>query len=410
MHAAAGHDHASPAQDDRPRMGDMEALMSAVRNANAGDRIVVPAGEYRGATLVIDKPLELVGHGRVILDGEGKRELITVRSDSVTIRGLVLRNVGTTFIEDRAAIRVENAGGCRIEENRIEDAFFGIYLAKVSGCVVRGNVLHASGRTESGSGNGIHLWNTHGVVIEGNTITGHRDGIYFEFVKDSRAAHNVSENNLRYGLHFMFSDSCTYERNVFRSNRAGVAVMYTSKVAMVDNVFIDNRGSATFGLLLKDIRDSRIERNRFVSNSVALVAEGSDRLTVEDNDFEHNGWAIRIMANSERNRFSRNNFAGNTFDVATNSRQNYSEFDGNWWDAYRGHDLDRDGTGDVAHRPVRLFSLLVEQNEPTLILLRSFLVQLLDAAESVIPALTPETLVDAHPQMTRVVRTERSGT
>jgi nitrous oxidase accessory protein len=48
---------------------------------------------------------------------------------------------------------------------------------------------------------------------------------------------------------------------------------------------------------------------------------------------------------------------------------------------------------------VRLFSLLVAQNEPSLILLRSLFVGLLDAAERVLPALTPETLADARPSM-----------
>jgi nitrous oxidase accessory protein len=53
----------------------------------------------------------------------------------------------------------------------------------------------------------------------------------------------------------------------------------------------------------------------------------------------------------------------------------------------------------VPHRPVRLFSMLVAQNQPALILLRSAFVSLLDAAERVLPALTPETLADARPAM-----------
>ncbi len=125
------------------------------------------------------------------------------------------------------------------------------------------------------------------------------------------------------------------------------------------------------------------------------------------NDFTRNGWAIKLLANSENSRFTANNFEGNTFDVATNSRRAYSEFEGNWWSEYRGYDLDRDGVGDVPHRPVRLFSLLVERNEPSLILLRSFLVGLLDAAEAVIPALTPATLTDRSPLMEPVERAER---
>jgi nitrous oxidase accessory protein len=384
-------------------------LADAIRAAAPGGRVVVEPGVYRGETLIIDKPLELVGVGMPVLDGEGRRGLITIRADDVTIRGLVLRNVGTTNIDDRAAVRVENSRRCRIEDNRIEEGFFGIYLAKVDGCTIRGNRLTASHSSETNSGNGIHLWSSSHIEIEQNAIAGYRDGIYFEFVKDSRVTDNRSEHNLRYGLHFMFSDRCRYEENTFRSNKAGVAVMYTNGVEMVDNEFLNNWGSATFGLLLKDIRDSRIERNRFIENSVALYVEGSDRLSVQNNDFERNGWAVKVLANSERNRFAGNNFAGNTFDVATNSRQSYNTFEGNYWDAYRGPDLDRDGTGDIAHRPVRLFSILVERNEPSLILLRSFLVQLLDAAETVVPALTPETLMDAMPRMVAVTREARSG-
>ena len=64
-------------------------------------------------------------------------------------------------------------------------------------------------------------------------------------------------------------------------------------------------------------------------------------------------------------------------------------------------DLDHDGVGDVPHRPVRLFSLLVERNEPTLILLRTPVVKVLDAAERVLPSLTPEMLADPTPLMRR---------
>ncbi len=379
-------------------------LAELVARAAPGERVVLPAGVYREPTVVIDKPLELLGNGDAVLDAENSRALLLVQADNVTIRGLVLRNIGTTYTEDRAAIRVQQSRNCRIEQNRIENGFFGIYLANVSDCVVRHNTLSANATRESAAGNGIHLWHARRVTLEDNTVRGFRDGIYFEFTKDSRVHGNISEHNLRYGLHFMFSDSCHYVRNSFRANGAGVAVMYTHFVEMTGNEFADNRGSSTYGLLLKEIRDSRITGNTFTGNSVALYAEGSDRLTVADNDFRANGWALKLMANAENNRFTGNNFIGNTFDVATNSRANYSLFQGNYWDRYRGYDLDHDGTGDSPERPVRLFSVLVERNAPSLILLRSFLVRLLDAAEAVVPALTPATLVDARPLMRAAVR------
>jgi nitrous oxidase accessory protein len=43
----------------------------------------------------------------------------------------------------------------------------------------------------------------------------------------------------------------------------------------------------------------------------------------------------------------------------------------------------------------------VAQNAPSIILLRSPFVRLLDTAERVIPVLTPELLVDASPAMRR---------
>jgi nitrous oxidase accessory protein len=230
-------------------------------------------------------------------------------------------------------------------------------------------------------------------------VTGHRDGLYFEFVRHATIRGTTSTENSRYGLHFMFSDSCTYRDNRFRQNGAGIAVMYTRYLTIERNRFEENQGATAYGLLLKDISDSRLENNLFRLNSVGLLAEGGGRLEVRGNRFEANGWAVKLMANSTDNRFEGNRFAGNSFDVATNSQSSYSTFRGNWWDRYQGYDLDRDGHGDVPFRPVRLFSLLITQHEPAMILLRSFFVDLLDLAERVLPVLTPEALADPAPLM-----------
>jgi nitrous oxidase accessory protein len=382
--------------------GPYRTVAAAVAAAAPHDTVRVRAGVYREPTIVVDRPLVLVGEAGSVLDGEGVRALLDVVADSVTVTGFVLRDTGSSFTDDRAALKVEKARFCVIEANHFENAFFGIYLADVGDCLIRGNTLAASAERETVAGNGIHLWYSARVRIEGNVIGGHRDGIYFEFVEDSEVTDNDSTGNLRYGLHFMFSDGCHYRGNRFARNGAGVAVMYTRDVVMEENDFDHNWGTAAFGLLLKDITDSRIEGNRFRRNSVALYAEGANRLEVTGNDFLENGWAIQLMANSEQSVFEGNNFVANSFDVSTNSRRTYSTFRGNYWDRYRGYDLDRNGTGDVPFRPVRLFALVVERNRPTLVLLRSFLVTLLDVAEQVLPVLTPANLVDDVPALTPI--------
>ncbi len=379
--------------------GPLTSLRAALLVVARGGTIVVHPGTYRDTTIVVDRPVTIIGEQYPILDGESKRQIMTVTADSVTLRGLEFRNVGVAYTEDLAAIKVIRGQDCLIAGNRITNAFFGIYLQEASNCTIERNVIVASHQRDATSGNGIHLWHSRDITIIGNTISGQRDGIYFEFVRQAHVRDNLSQNNIRYGLHFMFSDSCDYENNTFRHNGAGVAVMYTHNVQMIGNRFQDNTGAAAYGLLLKEISDSRLIDNVFTHNTSGLYADGATRLYARHNTFLDNGWALKLQSSTEDAIFTRNNFAGNTFDVSTNSRSTSSIFVGNYWSAYKGYDLNRDGTGDVPHRPVRLTSVIVAQHEPALILLRSNFLELIDAAERVIPALTPATLQDATPSM-----------
>jgi nitrous oxidase accessory protein len=372
-------------------------IADAVSRAAPGAVLVLTGGRYRESTVTIDRALTLDGRNLATLDGEGVRGLLVIAADDVTVRGVRFLDTGHSAVDDRAALRVTGARRCLIEDNAFIATMFGVYLERATGCVVRNNALAGPRSTHIASGNGIHLWYSDSNTVQGNRIRGHRDGIYFEFAKGGVVIDNESEANARYGLHFMFSDDCRYERNRFSSNQSGVAVMYSRRVVMRGNRFVRNWGSAAYGLLLKDISDSEIRGNEFIENSVALHLEGSNRNAIEENSLERNGWAIRLMANAQDNVVKRNRFAGNTFDVTTNSRQNFSTFTENSWDRYRGYDLNRDGIGDVPHRPVRLFALIVEQSPPTMILQHSILVDVLDFAERMVPSLTPETLADARP-------------
>lgn len=385
--------------------GKVRSVQAAIRLAAPHDRIVVAEGTYRErSTIVVDKPLTLIGKGWPVLDGENKRQIMIVTADSVTVGGFRFTHVGTSFLEDWAALRVDDATGCRISGNRFEDAFFGIYLAGVTDCVVSGNVLRTARPGESVSGNGIHLWQSSRITVEDNTITGHRDGIYFEFVHHTVIRRNLSEGNLRYGLHFMYSDDCRYLDNIFRGNGSGVAVMFTNRVEMTRNRFEGNWGGAAYGLLLKEISDGKLTGNIFLRNTTGLLADGANRLEARNNDFVNNGWAVKLAASTEDGKFTGNNYIGNSFDVSSNNREHSTTFAGNYWDSYEGYDLDRDGYGDVPFRPVRLFSAIVAQNAPAIMLLRSPFVRLLDSAERLLPLFTPAALADSRPAMARVAR------
>lgn len=377
----------------------LASVRAAIAQAAPGDTVRVRPGTYREGTIVVDRPLTLLGEGAPVLDGEGRVEVLTVRADGVTVRGFVIARSGMSYVSDLAGIRVEGAGDCTIAGNRVLDTFFGIYLAQVKTCVVEDNEVVGNAVSETSSGNGIHLWNADHVRLRHNAVRGHRDGIYLEFVRRGLVQGNTSERNLRYGLHFMFSEGIEYAGNTFRHNNAGVAVMYSKHIAMRENRFEDNWGAAAYGLLLKDIADSEIGGNLFRRNTTGIFAEGANRVAVTRNRFERNGWAVRIMANSMGVVFAQNAFVANTFEVATNGTRSFNALLENYWSEYRGYDLGRDGVGDVPHRPVKLFALLVERYPPALILLRSPFLELLDLAERVLPVLTPAVLADRRPLM-----------
>lgn len=371
--------------------------------AAEGDTVWVPAGTHSvNETVVVDKSLVVIGRDEAVLVGKGDVEIIKVVSDGATIRNLTLRNVERSFVEDRAALHVDNVSDCQVLDIRIEESFFGIYLSRADNCLVANNHIVGSGPTETLSGNAIHAWYSRDLDVSNNYVTGHRDGIYFEFVEDSAVRGNSSEKNLRYGLHFMFSDRSSYTNNVFSDNEGGIAVMYSENVLIERNKFFNNRGPASYGLLLKEIDDSVISSNTFSGNSIGLYIEGTDRPQIVNNVFVRNGWGVKLMANCENVVITHNDFLQNSFDITTNSRNAKAELTGNYWDGYRGFDLDRNGVGDVPHRPVELFAVIAERNSLAVVALRSFFVRLLNTVERVVPTSTPKFLVDAHPSMSPI--------
>lgn len=377
----------------------INSIGKALSLAKDGDEIIVKSGIYYESGIVINKSIKLTGKDLPVVSGDKKNEIFTITSDNVTITGFTIKNAGVNYLKENAAIRLSNVRNCRIEKNIFVNNFFGIYLSKSSNILIKNNKISSNGKSETSSGNGIHLWYSESVSIIGNEIEGHRDGIYFEFSKHCFVKNNYSKKNLRYGLHFMFSDSCSYIENTFENNGAGVAVMYTKNISMLGNRFINNWGAASFGVLLKDLTDCLIAKNIFDKNTNGLYLEGCSRITIEHNDFIQNGWALKLMANSQDNFFFENNFIANSFDVLTNSKQNFNLFKRNYWSNYNGYDLDKNGIGDEPYRPVKMFSVLVERQQAALILVHSLFIDLLDIAESVVPSLTPIDLVDKQPLM-----------
>jgi len=376
-------------------------IKAAIAAAANGDTVLIKKGLYKEGNLVLTKSIALLGEEGAVLDGEGKYEILTVSGSGIVIKNLRFQYSGFSTLNDYASVKVINSSRVLIQNNTFFSAFFSVHISASSYCAVLNNSISGLTKTEQTSGNGIHLWKCDNMLIKGNEIHGHRDGIYFEFVTNSVIQQNNSHNNIRYGLHFMFSNDDSYIQNTFRDNGAGVAVMYSRRVVMIKNQFVHNWGGNAYGLLLKEISDGEIIENSFIQNTVGILMESTNRIEVSCNSFTGSGYALRISASCNENTVHHNNFVGNTFDVGTNGTLMLNRFYNNYWDKYDGYDLNRDGIGDVAYHPVSMYSMVIEQNPNAAILMRSFMVSLLDKAEKAIPSLTPENMVDGQPLMKR---------
>ena len=127
--------------------------------------------------------------------------------------------------------------------------------------------------------------------------------------------------------------------------------------------------------------------------------EGAARIQYQNNQFRNNGWAVQMSGGCLDNNFTANNFESNTLDLVVNSQVNNNTFDGNYWSEYSGYDLNHDGIGDVPHRPVKLFSYVLSQSPESIVLLRSFFIDLMNLAEKISPVLTPADVLDNKPLM-----------
>ncbi|MCT7904403.1 nitrous oxide reductase family maturation protein NosD [Candidatus Ornithobacterium hominis] len=379
--------------------GQLSSIKKALTQANNGDVIKLKKGVYREYNIEITKSVKIIGESGVVIDGEKKGQIIHILADGVELRNFTVQNVGSDISTIYAAVRLSSCQDFFISNLVLKNFLYGFYLSQVANGTLQNNQLYGASLNDYDSGSGVHFWNVKNVKVLNNEITGSRDGIYIERSADCIIKGNHSYKNIRYGLHFMFSDGNKYVNNVFENNATGVAVMYSNKIKMINNSFKQSWGASAYGLLLKEISDAEITGNKFYKNTTGIQIEGTNRINYKGNQFERNGWALKVKGASYDNHFIKNNFINNSFELSYRGGINNNSFEQNYWSDYTGYDLDKDGFGDVPHRPVKLFSYLVNETPEAIILLRSLFIDIINFSEKVSPVFTPDNLVDSQPKM-----------
>lgn len=393
--------------------GRVSALQARIDAAAPGARIEVPAGTYPG-NLVIGRPVRLVGLGRPLLIGAGDGTVVTITAPDVTVEGFDIDGrKGGDLGRDASGI-LTAAPRATIRDCRVRNALFGIYLKQAPGsrverCEIRGIKEKAAGE----KGSGIHVWNTDGFTLLDNDIVDVRDGVYIQ-----SSPHGVIRGNrahdLRYGLHYMYSDDNLFEDNVFENGDAGTAIMYSRRLTFRRNQFLRNRGFASVGLLLKSCDEVLAEHNLIADNARGIFLEGSDHNTIRENLIAQSDVAIVLFGSTSRSTITGNSFVGNLAPLALVGRRTDTVIAGNYWSDHESPDLDGDGRSDAPYRLSSLFDHLRGNLIAADLFARSLSATALAAAERSLPVLDPIPVLDpsplAHPPALPVpVQVRRAG-
>lgn len=380
-------------------------VAGAIAQAAPGDIIAVPPGTY-AAPLLIDKSVTLEGGGSAVLQGDGSGNVVHITAPGVVLRGFEIRGTGLSLDREDAAVRV-SAADVTVEENRIDDALFGIYYESAARGVIRGNSIVGMDLPESRRGDAIKLFYSPDTLMEGNTLQKTRDTIIW-FSPGTIVRGNVMDHG-RYGLHFMSTDNHIIEDNVLRGNSVGIYLMYGSNYTVRNNLMVDNRGPSGYGLGLKETNRATIEGNRFVNNRVGLYSDSSPlrpdaTVTFRSNLFAFNEIGLLLLPNVRHNVYTDNIFLENGEQIAIAGggelKQNEWSLDGrgNYWSDYTGFDGDGDAIGDMPYVSQSLYENMTARHPELRLFQLSPAADAVDLAAKAFPIFAPRPLLeDPHP-------------
>jgi nitrous oxidase accessory protein len=321
-----------------------------------------------------------------------------------------------------------------IENNRLEGNLFGIYVHGAAGSRIEGNIVEGlRGGRRSETGNGLSLWNAPDVTIAGNTFRFGRDGIFTISSRKDRFINNRFEQ-VRFAVHYMYTNDSEVSGNISIGNRVGYAIMYSNRLVVRNN--ISDRDS-DYGILFNYANYSQIDGNWVAGGSLDNIAtsreEGPDeeRSMVPEakagststlspragpekcvfiyntnhnkfrnNWFERCGIGVHFTAGSEGNEITGNAFVGNRNQVkyvGTRDLDWSKDGRGNYWSDNPAFDLNGDGIADTAYRPNDLVDRVLWTAPAAKVLINSPAVQVLRWAQAQFPALYPGGVVDSHP-------------
>ncbi len=331
-------------------------LQDAIDKAPEGSILKLPAGVYKGS-ITINKPLTIMGKEEgVIIDGEGKGTVITIKSSYVTLKNLRITNSGNMHHTLDAAISIVDVKQCEISQCKIDDCLFGIDMQMVKNSIVSHNTITSKDLELGLRGDGLRLWYSNDNLIKKNSLIKSRDMVVW-YSHGNEIVENYGEH-CRYSLHFMYAGKNLVKDNHYKFNSVGIFFMYSKDTVAIGNVIKSSLGATGMGIGLKDVSNFTLKNNTVLYNAQGIYIDRSPfepdtNNWILGNNILYNSEGVHFHSLSENNIVKDNVIKGNIEDIVNDSRGSKTyknEIVGNYWDNYEGFDKNNDNIGDTPHK------------------------------------------------------------
>ncbi len=137
-------------------------IQSKIDEVSAGATIEIDSGEYE-ETLVINKPINLVGKGEVHLRSCQSKPTVTISGESVTLKNMKVEHCGKE--KEDTAIYITGSHH-KLEGISVATKRIGIKLDQANSVKIQNSKIVGNWQ-----GNGIDLWKSNQNKFENNKIT-----------------------------------------------------------------------------------------------------------------------------------------------------------------------------------------------------------------------------------------------
>ena len=376
-------------------------LQAAIDQAQDGDTLRLAAGTYTGK-IIINKPLTLEGSDKrdAIIQGDRTGRTISVMAPNVTIKHITVTKSGISLPNMDAGIFLDKAAdSAHIVENNILDNSVGVYLWGAPNALVERNTIIGNKELrENERGNGVTVWNAPNSKVIYNDISHGRDGIFSNASNFNTFSHNHF-HDLRYGVHYMYTNDSQIEGNIVSNSKIGFAIMFSTNIKLRDNVSYNNIDQ---GIMLNYTNESIIVGNAVEKSPKCVYLYNANNNQFTNNHFEGCEMGIHFSGAAEGNTIRENAFVNNHIQIKYVGTRFMDWADGgkgNYWSDNSAFDLDGDGIADTAYKPNNITDQILWRAPSARLLMNSPAVSIVKWAQKEFPAIMPGGMTDSRPLM-----------